>query len=266
MRSRPVISLLTDFGLRDHYVGAMKGVILGICPDVQLVDVSHEVTPYAIPEGAYKLAQAWECFPRGAVHVAIVDPGVGSARRPIVAEAGGHYFVAPDNGVLTMLYETVPEHAVREITAEQYFRHPISRTFHGRDIFAPVAAHLANGVAMEEIGSPIQDYVKLSFAKPVQTGPNTWSGILLSIDRFGNIITNLPVKEWSNLSTGNFEIRIESTVVRHVVPSYDSAPRGVLFLIAGSSQYWEIALREASAAEALGCKASDTIMLQFLNY
>ena len=145
-----VITLLTDFGSADHYAGAMKGVLLGICPDAQLVDISHEITPYAIAEAAFSLAQAWTCFPEGTVHLIVVDPGVGSSRRPILAEAAGHCFVAPDNGVLTMLYDAAPAHAVREITASRYFRQPVSRTFHGRDIFAPVAAPLANGLAAAE--------------------------------------------------------------------------------------------------------------------
>src|SRR5580698_5609718 len=140
---RPVITLLTDFGSADHYVGAMKGILLSICPDAQLVDISHEITPYAIAEAAFTLAQAWTCFPEGTVHLIVVDPGVGSARRPILAEAGGHYFVAPDNGVLTMLFASTAKHNAREITTARYFRKPVSQTFHGRDIFAPVAARLA---------------------------------------------------------------------------------------------------------------------------
>ena len=136
----------------------MKGVILGICPEARLVDISHEVTPYAITEAAYTLAQAWRCFPSGTIHLIVVDPGVGSARRPIVVEAAGHYFVAPDNGVLSMLYDAVPAHAVREISASDFFRQPVSRTFHGRDIFAPTAAHLATGVDPAEFGQIIEDY------------------------------------------------------------------------------------------------------------
>src|SRR5271155_4547567 len=121
---RPVITLLTDFGTRDHYAGAMKGVILGICPNAQLVDISHEITPYAITEAAFTLAQAWRCFPKGTVHLIVVDPGVGSARRPILAEAAGHRFVAPDNGVLTMLFDMEAAHKVRGITASRFFREP----------------------------------------------------------------------------------------------------------------------------------------------
>src|SRR6058998_1191788 len=138
-----IVTLTTDFGLSDQYVGVMKGVILGICPATQIVDISHEVTPFEIGEGAYLIAQSWRYFPKKTVHVVVVDPGVGTSRRPILVAAGGQYFVAPDNGVLSMIYaEDQP--TVRVITAEKYFRQPVSQTFHGRDIFAPVAAHLAS--------------------------------------------------------------------------------------------------------------------------
>src|SRR5579872_4521305 len=137
----PVLTLTTDFGLADHFVGTMKGVILGICPKARIVDISHEVKPYDIAEGAYLIAQAYPYFPRKSVHLVVVDPGVGTARRPILLEAAGQYFVAPDNGVLAMIYSSVP-HKVRAISSGRYFRKPVSNTFHGRDIFAPSAAHL----------------------------------------------------------------------------------------------------------------------------
>src|SRR5580704_10785295 len=145
---RPIVTLLTDFGLTDHYVAAMKGVILTICPAAELVDISHNVKAFSIPEAAYTLAQAWQSFPKGTTHLAVVDPGVGSARRPIVAVAGRHRFVAPDNGLLTMVLKANPGAKVREINAVQYFRKPVSSTFHGRDVFAPVAARLARGLAV----------------------------------------------------------------------------------------------------------------------
>src|SRR5947209_1391500 len=152
MKAR-AITLLTDFGSADYYVAAMKGVILGIHPEAQLVDISHEITPFGIPQAAFVLSQAWQHFPKGTVHLIVVDPGVGSERRPILAEAGGQRFVAPDNGVLTMALESLGGGpAMHEITNDQFFRKPTSRTFHGRDIFAPVAAHLANGTRLDEFG------------------------------------------------------------------------------------------------------------------
>ena len=132
---RPIVTLLTDFGMADHYVAAMKGVMLGICPAAQLVDISHEIAPYATAEAAFTLEQAWHCFPKGTVHLVVVDPGVGSERRPLLVEAAGHRFVAPDNGVLTMPCAATPEHKVRALTASRYFRKPVSRTFHGAGHF-----------------------------------------------------------------------------------------------------------------------------------
>ncbi|HWF07817.1 MAG TPA: SAM-dependent chlorinase/fluorinase, partial [Bryobacteraceae bacterium] len=174
--SLPIITLLTDFGLTDHYVGVMKGVMLGICPQAQLVDISHEVTPYAITEGAYTLGQAWSYFPEGTVHLVVVDPGVGSARRPIILESSGHLFIGPDNGVFDFIYDAATDPIVREITATRYFRQPVSRTFHGRDVFSPVAARLAAGVGAAEFGPVIEDFVRLHFSKPVQSQPDTWTG------------------------------------------------------------------------------------------
>src|SRR5436305_5707584 len=150
--NRPILTLTTDFGLSDHYVGTMKGVILGICPQAQIVDVSHEVTPFEAAEGAFIVAQAYRYFPSRTIHVVVVDPGVGSARRPILVEAGGHYFIAPDNGVLTMVLDSHPGYSARHLTAREYFRGMVSQTFHGRDIFAPVAGHLALGVPPANFG------------------------------------------------------------------------------------------------------------------
>jgi S-adenosyl-L-methionine hydrolase (adenosine-forming) len=239
----------------------MKGVMLGICPGAQLIDISHEIAPYAITEGAFTLAQAWSCFPPGSVHMVVVDPGVGSARRPIAVEAAGHYFVAPDNGVLTMLYEVVPVHEVREITAIRFFRQPVSRTFHGRDIFSPIAAHLAAGVAFTELGETITDYVRLGFAKPARTGEKTWSGTILKVDRFGNLVTNLDSASWQHLGEHKFELRIGWHAVTGVAQSYAGMGAGEIFVIAGSSGLLEVSANQASAAQMLKARAGDTIEL-----
>jgi S-adenosylmethionine hydrolase len=260
----PVITLLTDFGSADHYGGAMKGVMLGICPGAQLVDISHEVAPYAVAEAAFTLAQAWRCFPEGTVHLVVVDPGVGSARRPLVAEAAGHRFVAPDNGVLTMLYDAVPAHEVREITASRYFRQPVSRTFHGRDIFAPVAAHLANGLPPAEVGRQIGDYRRLSFARPVQTGPKTWTGAVLKVDRFGNLITNFDAESWRRLADEPFEMRVGGRVVLRMASNYAEMDTGELFVIAGSAGLLEVSMDRGSAGETAGARSGDTLELLLL--
>ena len=165
----PIVTLTTDFGLSDHYVGVMKGVILSICPQARIVDLSHQVTPFAIAEGAYLIAQAYRHFPKKTVHVVVVDPGVGTARRPILVEAAGQFFVSPDNGVLSMVYSR-EKHKVRVLTNERYFRKPVSQTFHGRDMFSPVGAHLAAGVAVARLGKRIEDYQKSGFGPPQPLG------------------------------------------------------------------------------------------------
>jgi S-adenosyl-L-methionine hydrolase (adenosine-forming) len=260
----PVITLLTDFGSADHFAGAMKGVLLGICPDAQLVDISHEVTAYAIAEAAFTLAQAWTCFPEGTVHLIVVDPGVGSARRPILAEAAGHRFVAPDNGVLTMLYDAAPVHEVREITASRYFRQPVSRTFHGRDIFAPVAAHLANGLAAAELGDLIADYLRLAFAGPARTGQKTWTGTILKADHFGNLITNFDSKTWQRLAVEAFELKVGSCVVSRMASNYTEINAGDLFIIAGSAGFLEVSMNRGNAGQIAQSRSGDVLELLLL--
>jgi S-adenosylmethionine hydrolase len=253
----PILTLTTDFGLSDHYVGAMKGVILGICPRAQLVDISHLVSPFAIPEGAWLIAQAYRSFPPGTVHVVVVDPGVGSARRPILLEAAGQYFVAPDNGVLAMIYAR-QKHRVRAISNQRYFRRPVSRTFHGRDIFAPVAAHLAAGVAPARMGPRIVDSARPSFASPSQTGARTWAGEILHIDHFGNVITNFHVDEFPGLE----RLSIGRSKARRLLASYAEARPGELFAIVGSSGYLEVSLNQGSAAKKIGCASGDACQIR----
>ena len=251
---KPIVTLTTDFGLRDHYVGAMKGVILGICPQAQIVDISHEVKPFQISEGAFLVAQACSCFPPKTVHVAVVDPGVGTARRPILVEAGAQYFVAPDNGVLAMVYSAQP-HKVRAISSERHFRQPVSRTFHGRDIFAPVAAHLAAGLAAPRLGKRIEDYLRPGFLKPQRSGKRTWSGQILHIDRFGNLVTNFHASDFPDLETRNVSLAIGPQEVSVMARNYAECGAGELFLIVGSSGYLEVSVGQASAALAIGCEA-----------
>jgi S-adenosylmethionine hydrolase len=261
----PVITLLTDFGLADHYVGAMKGVMLSICPTAQLVDISHQITPYAITEAAFTLAQAWQCFPKGTVHLVVVDPGVGSTRRPILAEAAGHRFVAPDNGVLTMVLDLIPKHKVREITASRYFRQTVSQTFHGRDIFAPVAAHVADGISPSAFGNRIEDFVRLGLSKPIRTGPGSWSGIVLRIDRFGNLITNFESAAWKRLARRQFQMRLGKQCVSTLAPSYAGMESGQLFAIAGSAGFLEVSLNQGSAAAAIGVQPGAPVELLLIN-
>ena len=204
---KPIVTLTTDFGLSDHFVGVMKGVILSICPRAQIVDISHAVTPFAIAEGAYLIAQAYRYFPKGTVHLVVVDPGVGTARRAILVEAAGQSFVAPDNGVLSMIYSR-EKHTVRALTNDRYFLKPVSQTFHGRDIFSPVAAHRAAGIGAARLGKRIADYVQPGFEKPQRTGARAWTGRILHVDRFGNVITNFPVNEFRDLASRKFSMAL----------------------------------------------------------
>lgn len=237
------ISLLTDFGDRDHYVGVMKGVILRLCPGPWIADITHNVEPFRIDQAAYLLSQAWPWFPAGTVHLAVVDPGVGSERRPIAALAGGHAFVLPDNGLLALLNLDAP--VVREIRDPSLLLHPVSRTFHGRDIFAPTAAALARGFPFEQIGPEISDWVRRD---------SSANGVL-HIDRFGNVVTGLRVEASAPA------IRIGSMVISRSVETYAQAAPGELVLIAGSGGFWEVSEREASAAARIGCQVGDAIKI-----
>jgi S-adenosylmethionine hydrolase len=258
--TRPILTLTTDFGLTDHYVGAMKGVILGICPAAQIVDISHGVTPFEIAEGAYLIAQAWRYFPKKTVHVVVVDPGVGTARRPILVEAGGQYFLGPDNGVLSMVYLR-EKCKVRHLTNEKYFHHPVSRTFHGRDIFAPVGAHVAAGASLTRVGKLVRDYLKPEFEKPHRAGKRTWIGRILKIDRFGNIVTNFHVSEFGDLESRGFTLGLGPREVTAMARTYAECAAGELYLIAGSSGYYEVSLREASAAGLVKCEVGAAVDL-----
>ncbi len=237
--------------------------MIGICPHARLVDISHDITPFAIPEAAYTLSQAWSYFPAGTIHLVVVDPGVGSARRPVLAEAGGHLFVTPDNGILTMVLDAVPEHTVREITASNYFRQPVSRTFHGRDIFAPVAAHLAAGVPPSKFGERIDDVLRPGFGRPVCTSEGNWTGVVLSIDRFGNIVTNFDWASFHRVGERPFTLRVGSQSVRQYYASYASAHPGELFVIRGSGGYLEVSANQAHAAKILGVDTGKQVVIAF---
>lgn len=245
----PVITLTTDFGLKDHYVGAMKGVIAAIAPKAAVVDICHLVTPHNIVEGAFVLSQAYRYFPKGTIHVAVVDPGVGTARRPILAQAGGHLFVGPDNGIFSFLDRA----KFRLLENAKYFLPRQSTTFHGRDIFAPVAAHLAAGAKPKSFGPSIHDPIQLDL-KPQQTSPKHWTGLVLKADHFGNLITNLP----SDLGRPK-SLRIATHTITRTATTYEKGTDP--FLIPGSSGYLEISLSQASAEAALGCGAGTPLEL-----
>ena len=256
----PLITLTTDFGTSDHFVGTMKGVIAGIAPRARILDITHDVGPFEVSEGAFVIAQAYAYFPKRTVHVVVVDPGVGSMRRPIVAEMAGQYFVAPDNGVLSMVFSR-EKAKVRHITNEKFFLHPVSRTFHGRDVFSPVASHLANGVAPARFGKLIDDYLRLALEKPTRTGKRVWTGVVLKADRFGNLTTNLSIEEFPLVKTRPFELNVGLEKVARLALTFTECGPGELFVIVGSSGYLEVATNQGSAAKALGCGAGSPVEL-----
>jgi S-adenosyl-L-methionine hydrolase (adenosine-forming) len=264
-----VITLTTDFGSTDHFAAVMKGVILSIAARATIVDITHEIAPQDLNEGAFIIGQAWRYFPKKTIHVIVVDPGVGSARRPVLCEAGGHYFIAPDNGVLSMIYDatsaprTRPK--VRVITNPRVMLKNISRTFHGRDVFAPAAAHLARGVAPAKFGRPVADFIRLAGLKPRQISPNAWSGAILKVDHFGNLITSFSMGDFAAVKTRPIELRIGAERVRRLALTYTEAEIGEVFAIVGSAGYLEIAANQASAAKILGCGAGAEVQLEIFS-
>jgi S-adenosylmethionine hydrolase len=256
-----VITLTTDFGTADHFVGTMKGVILGIAPKAQIVDITHEIPPFELNEAAFVIAQAWRFFPKRTIHVVVIDPGVGSARRPIIVEAGGHYFIGPDNGVFSMIYESA-RIKVREISNPKYVRKEVSRTFHGRDVFAPAAAHLSLRVPLTKFGKPVTDYIRSPVAKFTQFAKNQWRGTILKVDRFGNLITNFHITDFPDVQTHPIDLRIGLERVCRLALTYAEAEVGEVFAIVGSSGYIEVAANQASAAKTLGCGAGAPVELE----
>lgn len=255
MPRRPIVTLTTDFGLNDHFVGTIKGVILKIVPDVEIVDICHTVQAFDILDGALALAHSYAYYPSGTVHLVVVDPGVGSGRRPIIASTEEHNFVAPDNGVLSLMYAREERLSVRHITAEHYFLQPLSTTFHGRDIFAPIAAYLAKGVDQEKFGDEITDYVRFNAPKPKAVDAKTLRGVVLRVDRFGNLITNftppdIPVLFQENIPP--FKIVVGKKEISSMRPNYAEGAPGEVFGILGSMGYLEIAANRGAAAQLLG--------------
>jgi S-adenosyl-L-methionine hydrolase (adenosine-forming) len=245
----PLITLTTDFGVSDHLVGAMKGVIASIEPEARVYDITHQVNPFDLLDGALTVANFYRYWPSGTIHVVVVDPGVGGARRPLVVSDGSHYFIAPDNGVLSLVFDREPDIHAWHITAEHYFRRPISRTFHGRDIFAPSAAWLARAGHPESFGPEVTDYERFSLPKP-EIAPGRIGGVILRADHFGNLLTNLRAEEAPQLVVGaRFRLRVGSAEITRLVATFGEAAPGEPCLLVGSSGYFEICVNRASAAE-----------------
>ncbi|HTT17738.1 MAG TPA: SAM-dependent chlorinase/fluorinase [Candidatus Sulfotelmatobacter sp.] len=252
---RPIVTLTTDFGLNDHFVGTMKGVILNIAPNAEIVDICHSVQPYDILDGALTLAESYNYFPTRTVHVVVVDPGVGSARRPIIAASDRHNFVAPDNGVLSLMYAREERLHVRHVSSDHYFLQPISNTFHGRDIFAPVAAYLAKGLDHEKFGPEITDYVRFNAPRPKPVDAKTLRGVVLKVDRFGNLITNFTPSDVPALFDGQaagFKITVGKKEITAMKTSYAEGAPNEVFGILGSMGYLEIAANRGAANQLTG--------------
>ncbi len=251
---RPVVALLTDFGVRDHYAGTMKGVVLSICPETTLVDISHDVPPHDVLSASLELAASFRFFPPGTVFLVVVDPGVGSSRRPIAAEAGDYRFVAPDNGVLSAVFKDLAPRRVVELTERRFARPTVSRTFEGRDRFAPAAGWLAKGTELKALGRTLTDYLRLAIPDPVVTDREV-RGEVLRVDRFGNLITNIDrrsVDRLGRLGEITVEIRAGEHRVGRLVTTYSEIVPGEVCSLFGSTEHLEVAANSASAADTLG--------------
>ena len=263
-RRRAIITLTTDFGLQDPYVGALKAAILEVDPEARIVDISHQVPQQGIVAGGYVLACAFPFFPPGSVHVLVVDPGVGTSRRLLLARTENHVFLAPDNGVLGLAFAVEPPREIFSITASRYFRKEIRPTFHGRDILAPVAARVARGMALTRFGPPAEEWTPFPIPSPVRTAEGRIPLRVLAVDRFGNVILNLKESEFKAFRSeagGEFTLHVGGRKITRLLKTYGEAPDREPFALFGSFGYLEIAVREGSAAEAMSVSPDQTLVL-----
>src|SRR4030043_1820819 len=262
-----VITLLTDFGIRDGYPGVMKGVIWKIAPDVQIADISHSIKPQNIQQGAIALARTASFFPAGTIHVAVVDPGVGTGRRPIGLHLGEHYFIGPDNGLFTLVLERAEtNHAfiqVVHLDQSKYWLSEISRVFHGRDIFAPSAAHLARGISLQDMGTLIHDPIRLHIPCPESIQGGGLRGMVIEIDNFGNLSTN--IENSHLLSLGEFFIQIAGHRVERLVNTFGDHPSGTLIALYGTAHDLTISIVNGDAAHTLNVSVDDAVEVYPLN-
>jgi S-adenosylmethionine hydrolase len=260
-----IITLTTDYGGKDAFVASMKGVILNVNPQVQIVDLSNDINPQDIWEAAYTLRSAYSYFPKGTVHLAVVDPGVGSGRRPIIAVTESYYFVGPDNGLFTLIYQEAERIRVHHITSTHYYLPNPGPTFHGRDIFAPVAGWLAKGIPSGNFGDEITDYVKMNIPVP-KSSPNSIDGHIVHIDRFGNIITNITYQEVKSLfpeglDTAAFTVGFSGKTIKGLKKFYAEAAPGEPGVIFNGSGALEIFMYKQNARTALSVKRGDAVRL-----
>ena len=259
----PLITLMTDFGIEDTFVGVMKGVITGICPEARIVDVSHAIPRFDMVEAAFRLREAYPYFPQGTIHVIIVDPGVGSDRSIVAMEANGHFFLAPDNGALCLVEEERGHSALVSVTNKEKFLPNVSASFHGRDIFAPVAAHLAAGTDVSELGAPMDALHPLGIPEIEVAQDGAISGVVLWCDHFGNMITNIR-GEFLQAERGgrNIRVHVGRKVIEGLSGTYADVPEGRLLAMIGSFGALELAVRLGSARDmlAVGPGAAERVM------
>jgi S-adenosylmethionine hydrolase len=261
--AKPLVAFLTEFGTRDHYAGVMKGVVLSINPDATLVDLSHDVPPHDIVFAALELAALYRFFPAGSVFVVVVDPGVGSARRALAAEAGDWRFVAPDNGVLTGVFQETPPRKVVELTERRYARPTVSRTFEGRDRFAPAAAWISKGVNLSAFGRTLTDYRTIDLPRPT-VDDHVVRGLVVRIDRFGNVVTNLDRRSCERLTDGlgALSLTVGDRRISRIVSTFAEIGPEEIAALFGSTDHLECAAASASAAALLGVSVGDTVELR----
>ena len=251
--ARPIITLTTDYGTNDHLVGTLKGVILKINPDATIVDISHDVTPYDLLDGALAIGSSYSYFPPRTIHVVVVDPGVGTERRPLLVTGETQYFVGPDNGVLSLVYEREENVLVRHANVEHYYLQPVSKTFHGRDVFAPVAAWLSKGSQASAMGEEITDYKKFAMPKP-KVADGLTKGVVLRVDSFGNIITNFRAEDLPAVAMeqGAVQFMVGTQSVSKLVDTFARGNAGEAFAYIGSTGFVEIGINRGNAAKSLG--------------
>ncbi len=256
-----IITLTTDFGTKDWFVGTLKGVILKLNPKARIVDLTHEISPGDIRAGAFALRAACRFFPRGTIHVAVVDPGVGSRRRALAIQTDDYSFVGPDNGVLSFAVAGQKLREIRSLETADYLLEPVSRTFHGRDVFAPVAAHLSRGVSIRKLGPRLQTFIRLRWPEP-RAHATSIEGEVVYIDRFGNAITNLDMAALAALGADALEVRLGGKRVCPVAEFYGSVPTGRSAAVLGSGGLLEIAVNGGSAAQRLKLRIGDRVIAQ----
>lgn len=260
METSPLITLTTDFGYKDPFAGIMRGVMLGINPSARIIDITHGISRQNIQEAAFSIESSYKYFPHKTIHVVVVDPGVGSGRRPILVAAGGHYFIGPDNGIFSRIYYSGEPPTVIHITSRHYFLPQLSSTFHGRDIFAPVAAWLSKGINILRFGDPITDYIAMPYPEPVVTQGDSIEGEIIYTDGFGNVITNIPANSIDEFvhSRGAVRVSVRGILVPFKRYYAEAGDNGLCSLV-NSFGYLELFVNGGSAASDFNLQVGEKV-------